>query len=307
MEYKDYYKILGVEKTATDEEIKKAYRVLAKKYHPDLNAGDDEAAEKFKEINEANEVLSDAEKRQQYDTFGSNYDFSQGQNFDPNQYDFDFSDFGFGGGHSYTYTSGGGSGEGFSDFFNTFFGGGRGSRNSRSSGFSGFNTGNNPRQKYSSEISISLQEAFDGGTRDLNLNINGENKEIPLKIPAGILPGKKIKIRGNKFGLDGDLYIKINVIDGKNILEGLDIIKTINIYPWEAALGAQKIVETLEGRIKVKIPKGIQSGKRIRIPKKGFKDMKKNRGDLYLEMSINNPENLTKEQEELYEKLQETV
>ena len=306
MEYKDYYEILGVEKSSTKEEIKKAFRKLAKKYHPDLNPGDEEAANKFKEVNEAYEVLGDEEKRKQYDTFGSNYNFTGGQNFDPNQYDFDFGGFNFGGfggnGGSYTYSTGG---DGFSDFFNTFFGGG-GSRSSRSQGFSGFNTGKPPRQKYNSEISIGLQEAYDGGSRDLNLNINGENKTIPLKIPAGILPGKKIKVRGEKFGLDGDLYIKINVLDNNNTLEGLDIIRKTQIYPWEAALGTKKVVETLEGKIKITIPKGIQTGKRIRVPKKGFRDMKKNKGDLYLEMQIVNPESLTEEQTKLYEQLAET-
>lgn len=303
MEYKDYYEILGVDKKASESEIKKAYRSLAKKYHPDLHPDDEEAANKFKEVSEAYEVLSDKEKREQYDTFGSNYNFTQGQNFDPNQYGYDFSDFGFGGngGYSYTYSTGG-EGDGFSDFFNAFFGG----RNQQASGFSGYNRRQSPRQQYQSEISISLKEAYEGGTRDLNLNINGENKQIPLKIPAGILPGKKIKIKGEKFGLAGDLLIKINVIDEKNTLKGLDIIKETPVYPWEAALGAKKVVDTLEGKIKVNIPKGIQCGKRIRVPKKGFRDMKKNQGDLYLEIQIQNPEKITEEQEELYRKLQES-
>lgn len=305
LEYKDYYEILGVDKKASESEIKKAYRSLAKKYHPDLHPDDEDAANKFKEVSEAYEVLSDKEKREQYDNFGSSYNFSQGQNFDPNQYGYDFSDFGFGGdgGYSYTYSTGSEGGADFSDFFNAFFGG----RNRQSSGFSGYGRQQSPRQKYQSEISISLKEAYDGGTRDLNLNINGENKTVPLKIPAGILPGKKIKIKGEKFGLAGDLLIKINVIDEKNTLKGLDIIKSTAVYPWEAALGSKKVVETLEGKIKVNIPKGIQSGKRIRVPKKGFRDMKKNQGDLFLEIQIQNPEHITEEQEELFKKLQDTV
>ena len=310
MEYKDYYKLLGVEKTASDVEIKKAYRKLAKKYHPDLNQGDEKASEKLKEINEAYEVLGDKDKRQKYDQFGSNYDFSGGQNFDPSQYGFDFGGFG-NGGTTYTYSSTGDEG-GFSDFFNMFFGGGRGG--SSSSGrtrdvFSGFGGQRQQpqRQKYDTEISISLQEAYNGADKVLNLNVNGESKTLNVRIPKGILPGKKIRTKGEKIGLDGDIYIKINVIDQKNVLDGLNIIKKVNVYPWDAVLGESVVVETLEGKIKVNIPKGIESGKRIRLKNKGFKDMKGNKGDLYLEIQIQNPKDLTKEQEKLYKKLKETM
>ncbi|HHX67333.1 MAG: DnaJ C-terminal domain-containing protein [Miniphocaeibacter sp.] len=313
MEYKDYYKILGVDKSATDAEIKKAYRKLAKKYHPDLNQGNEKASEKLKEINEAYEVLGDKDKRQKYDQFGSNYDFTGGQNFDPSQYGFDFGDFGgFGkNGTTYTYTSSGDSG-GFSDFFNMFFGGGFGnnssSRKSSRDVFSGFGGRSKPqRQRYDTEISISLKEAFDGAEKTLYLNVNGENKSLNVKIPKGILPGKKIKTKGEKIGLDGDIYIKINVIDQKNTLDGLNIIKKVNVYPWEAALGGKVVVDTLEGKIKVNIPKEIQSGKRIRLANKGFRNMKGEKGDLFLEIQIQNPNHLTKRQKELYEELRKSI
>ncbi|WP_100065740.1 DnaJ C-terminal domain-containing protein [Miniphocaeibacter massiliensis] len=311
MEYKDYYKTLGVEKTASADEIKKSYRKLAKKYHPDLNSGDEKAAEKLKEINEAYEVLGDKDKRQKYDQFGSNYDFAGGQNFDPSQYGYDFSGFG-GNGSSYTYTSSG-DGGGFSDFFNMFFGGGGFGGSSSSSRsqrdiFSGFGGRSKPqRQKYDTEISISLKEAYEGAKKVLNLNVNGESKTLDVKIPKGILPGKKIKTKGEKIGLDGDIYIKINVIDQKNRLDGLNIIKEVDVYPWTAALGDKTVVDTLEGKIKVNIPKGIQTGKKIRLSNKGFRDMKGNKGDLYLEIKIKNPEKLSKKQLELYEELKATM
>lgn len=305
MEYKDYYKILRVDKSASDSEIKQAYRKLAKKYHPDLNQGDEKASEKLKEINEAYEVLGDKEKRKKYDTFGSGYNFTGGQNFDPSAYGFDFSNFGNG---SYTYTTGGT--EGFSDFFNMIFGGfGGGSKSSGKSKrdiFSGF-TGRSrkQRERYDTEISISLKEAYEGVEKTLALNVNGENKSLNVKVPKGILPGKKIRTKGEKIGLDGDIYIKVNVIDSENLIDGLDITKKINVYPWDAYFGHKVVVDTLEKKIKVNVPKGIKSGQRIKLSGKGFRDMKGNKGDLYLEIQIVNPENLNEEQEELYRKLKE--
>lgn len=314
MEYKDYYKILGVDKDADQDEIKKKYRQLAKKYHPDLNKGNDKAQEKFKEINEAYEVLGNEEKRKRYDAFGSGNNFSQGDNFDPSHYGFDFSGFNKrpGGGYSYTYTTtGDGAGSGFSDFFNMFFGGQDRQSARDDSMFTGFGGGGQRRAakpKYQTDVTISLEEAYNGSKRNLNVTINGQNKQIPLKIPKGIVPGKKIRINGDKFGLDGDVYVKINIIDQNNTLEGLDLIKKMKLYPWDAALGAKKTVQTLDGKtIKVNIPKGIKTGKRIRIPNKGFRDMKNRTGDLYLEIVIDNPSRLTDEQLKLYKKLQKTA
>lgn len=302
MEFKDYYKVLGVEKSTSQDEIKKKYRKLAKKYHPDLHPDDEKSQEKFKEINEAYEVLGDEEKRKQYDTFGSNANFSGGQNFDPSQY-------GFGGD---SYSSQGGD---FSDFFNMFFGGGASSRGSSSSqggfdigdlfGGGARSAGRRPaqRQSYESEISISIDEAYHGASKKMTLNIGGENKAIDIKIPAGILPGKKLKVKGEKWGVNGDILFKINIEDRRHTLNGLDVNKKLDLFPDEAALGGKKVVETFEGKIKVTIPKGISSGKKIRIPKKGFKDMKKNTGDLYIEINIVVPEELTDREVELYEEL----
>lgn len=302
MEYKDYYKILGVDKSASNDEIKKAYRKLAKKYHPDLNPNDGKAQEKFKDINEAYEVLGDEEKRKKYDTFGSGYNFTNGQNFDPSQFGFE----NFGNGYRYTYTTGGG--EGFSDFFNMFFGDGDFGISDLFGGRTRRNSYYEPKpQSYESEINISLQEGYNGTNKTLSIRTGSGNKSLSVKVPKGILPGKKIKIKGKKAGIDGDIYLKINFIpDEKLKLEGLDIYKKVDLFPWDAALGTKIVVDTLSGeKIKVTIPPNMESGKKIRIPRKGYRDMKRNTGDLYIEVNIVNPSKLTEEQKRFYEKLRD--
>ncbi len=303
MEYKDYYKILEVDKSASKDDIKKSYRRLAKKYHPDLHPDDKNAQDKFKELNEAYEVLGDEKKKQQYDTFGSSYNFSGGQNFDPSQYGF---------GNSYTYTT---SGDGdFSDFFNMFFGGGG------SSGNSGFNIkdifgssarrgGRGPssaRQSYELDLNIRLEEGYNGGTKEVSISLGGQTKNIQVKIPKGILPGKKLRVKGEKWGISGDILFKIAFIPNDRYrLDGLDIISKVDLLPWEAGLGTRIVVDTLDGKIKVNIPEGIEAGKKIRIPKRGYRDMKDNVGDLYIEINIVNPPTLSQEEEELYKKLRD--
>ena len=301
MEYKDYYKILGVDKNATKDEIKKVYRKLAKKYHPDLNPNDKKAQEKFKDINEAYEVLGDEDKRKKYDTFGSGYNFTNGQNFDPSQFG------NFGGGHRYTYTTTGG-GEGFSDFFNMFFGG----QDFGISDLFGGRTRGSTRSKskperYESEIHITLEEGYKGTTKTISFRVGDDTKSLSVKVPKGILPGKKIKIKGEKAGIQGDIYLKTNFVeDSKLRLEGLHIYQRIDLLPWEAAFGTKIVANTLEGKIKITIPENIEGGQKIRIPKKGYRDMKGNTGDLYIETNIVNPPNLTEEQKRLYKQLKET-
>lgn len=283
LEYKDYYKTLGVSKDASEDEIKTAFRKAAKKYHPDLHPDDKEAQDKFKEVSEAYEVLGDKEKKKQYDTFGSTGGFQGGQNFDPSQY-------GYTGG-SYTYS---GSDEGFSDFFNTIFGGGaRSSRRAKPQ-----------RRSYDSELNISIEEGYRGLERDIRLDFGGETKTIKVKVPAGILPGKKLKVRGERWGVDGDILFKINFIEDERLeLDGLDVTKKIDVLAWDAALGTSKVVETFDGKIKVNIPENIENAKKIKIPKKGYRDLKDKRGDLYLQINIVNPKKITKAQKKLYEKL----
>lgn len=294
MEYKDYYKILGVDKKATDDQIKKAFRSLAKKYHPDLHQGDKANEEKFKEINEAYEVLSDKEKRQKYDAFGSNYDFRGGQNFNPN--DFGFGGFGgSNGGTYYRYESSGDSGD-FSDFFNMFFGGGS-STSGRKRSAGGFNINDlfktrakKERPRYNTELYITLDEAYYGTKRDVSLNVSGKNINVHLNIPKGITQGKSIKVAGEKWGVSGDIYFKIQLLkDERYELDGLDIKTSVDIYPWEAYFGSEKLLRVFDKTMKIKLPKGYDTSKLMRIKGKGFTDMKGRTGDLYIKFNMVNP------------------
>lgn len=299
MEYKDYYKVLGVEKSATQDEIKKKYRQLAKKYHPDLNKGDEAAQDKFKEINEAYEVLGKEEKRKQYDSFGS-AGFSHGQQFDPSGFgykfntgDVNFSDlFGdlFGGGFtSGTHRTGGG---GF-DFGDIFSQGSRGQARSR-------------KKNIEMKLPISIEEGYRGGRKNIGLNLAGERKDISVKIPRGITGGQKLRVKGDKWGIDGNILFEIEIRDdGRYRLEGLDIIARLDILPWESALGEELVVDSLDGKIKVRLPKAISSGKKIRIGGRGYEDRKGSRGDLYFEINIVQPGELSQEEIKLYEELRD--
>lgn len=309
MEYKDYYKMMGLEKTAKQAEIKSTYRKLAKKYHPDLNPDDEKAQERFKEISEAYEVLGDEQKRKQYDQLGEN-GFSNGQSFDPSAY-------GFGGqnGASYSYSSTGGGD--FSDFFNTIFGGGGGQRTS--AGGMGFDMGDlfggstarggrqaAQRQSYESKLQISIEEGYSGTSKQVSLNIGGAVKNITVKVPKGITPGKKVKVKGEKWGIDGDILFKISFRESKDLtLNGLDLTTKVKLLPWEAYFGEKVVIQTLSGKIKIDIPEKSESGKRMRLAKKGYVDLKGKTGDLYVEISIVNPPDLSEEELDLYKKLKE--
>lgn len=304
MQYKDYYEILGVDKKASQDEIKKAYRKLAKKYHPDAHPGDKKSEDKFKEANEAYEVLGDEEKRKKYDQFGQDGNFSNGYSFDPSQY-------GFGNNVRYEYRTSGNNG--FSDFFNMFFGG----DSFDSDGiFGGRGTGFRQQQNFSfggedseAVIEITPEEGFSGTEKKVGLRTGNGEKTISFKIPAGIKQGEKIKLAGQggmgmNGGKNGDLYLKINFKSGSNLeLDGINLISTLELAPWDAALGAEVPFNTLDGRIAVKIPPGIQNENKIRVAGKGYKDRNGTRGDLYLKIKIVNPSVLSREQRELYEKL----
>lgn len=335
MEYQDYYKTLGVDKTASAQEIKKAYRKLAKKYHPDLHPDDKVAQDKFKEVNEAYEVLGDPDKRKQYDQFGSAMHFSGGQNFDPR--DFGFSGFG-NNGATYTYTTSGDAG-GFSDFFNLIFGnrgaGAGGFRNGAGGfgddagfygnagtggGFGGFSpfghggqTGagasgasasRRANDRYETTLELTLAEGYRGGRKDLHLQLNGQSVTVPVEWPAGIQEGNKIRVKGEKFGIDGNLMVKIKLLT-PDVLDGLHIVKTVDVAPWDAYFGTKQTVETLDGKIQVNIPAKMTAGRRIRVPQRGYRDRKGNRGDLYLEVRIQNPKTLSRKQERLYRELRD--
>ena len=310
MKFRDYYEILGVDKKATQDEIKKAYRKLAKKYHPDTHPGDKAAEDKFKEANEAYEVLGNAEKRKKYDQFGREGQFANGADFDPSQY-------GFNNNVRYEYRQGGNSD--FSDFFNMFFNGtnpfgaaDRGSIFGQEQGRSRRFTQNRQIQGEDSEavLEITPAEGFSGAERKISFRTTDGDKTISLKIPAGIKPGEKIKLAGQgspgmNGGKNGDLYLKVEFRrDSGFELEGLNLEAQIELYPWEAALGSETSFYTLDGKISVKIPAGIQTGNRIRVTGKGYKDKAGTRGDLYLRVKLMNPERLDKVQLDLYEQLQ---
>lgn len=293
MEYKDYYQILGVERSATEAEIKKAFRKLAAKHHPDKPTGNEE---KFKEVNEAYEILGDAEKRAKYDQFGSG--FTGGQQFDP-------SDFGFG-------NFGGGQGGGFSDFFESLF---RGQGGFGGGGFGGGFGGRSQSfaQKgadQETQIEISLEDAFNGVDRVLNLRDpgTGSTKQINVKIPAGMTAGKKMRLRGKggagvNGGANGDLILEIKLAKHAFYkLDGDNVILDLPLTPWEAALGAKVEVPTLKGRVSLTIPAGSQSGARMRLKGRGLAG-----ADQFIVMQIHTPEADTDQAKEFYQQMAEQM
>lgn len=304
MEYKDYYKILGVSKNATKDDIKKAYRKLAMKYHPDKNKGDKNAEEKFKEINEANEVLSDDEKRKKYDELGDNWKYyrdSGGTNEG-----FDWS----------RWTSSGGSRQydfgdtfneffgdsGYSDFFDMIFGSGRGRRSSARGSY------DSPGKDYAAELHITLEEAFKGTEKIFRYR----QQSIKLKIKPGIESGHVLKLpgKGGKStvsGKSGDLLITV-IVDNHPYFErkGNDIYTELYIDLYTAVLGGKVSINTFRGDVKLTIPKGTQNGKILRLQKLGmpYYDTPSVSGDLYVKILIKIPENLSQKEILLFKELQ---
>lgn len=320
MDFKDYYKVLGLEKGASAADIKKTYRKLAKKYHPDTNAGDKASEDKFKEISEAYEVLGEEDKRAKYDELyddmkSGRFRAGTGGGFDPSMYN-NYAGFGGNnGGYQYTWTSADGDGSDFSDFFNMFFGGGGGAR--RGGGFEDIFGGagrrgydyNEKGQDIEAKVSIGIKEAYKGGEQAITLQTDSGTKTVKFKVPAGIQPGEKIKLSGlgspgyNK-GKSGDLYLEIDLKPEAGFtLEGADLVKTIDVYPWQAALGDEMLVSTLDERLNVKIPAGIQSGGKLRLASRGYPAKNGKRGALSLIVRIVNPAHLSDEMKVLYEQL----
>jgi curved DNA-binding protein len=294
MEFVDYYSILGLDKNASQDDVKKAYRKLARKYHPDLNPNDTAANRKFQQINEANEVLSDPEKRKKYDQYGKDWEHadqyeqarrSQQQPFGGGQ-QFSSEDFGDGD---------------FSDFFESLFG-----KGSRSSG------GRQPKfrgQDYEAELKIKLTDAY--ATHKQTFTINGKN--IRITIPAGIEDGQKIRIKGHggegvNGGPAGDLYITFSIVNDTPFKRvGSDLFLTLEIDLYTALLGGEIIIDTLRDKVKLKIKPETQNGTRIRIKEKGFPLYKEDGrfGDLYATVNVKLPTNLTEKQRELFKQLSE--
>lgn len=304
MEYKDYYKILGVAKSASIEDIKKAYRKLAAKYHPDKNPGDNAAEEKFKDINEAKEVLSDPEKRKLYDRFGSAYKQYQ-RTGQPG--DFDWSQFSSGrrggqssGGGSFSFEDlFGGSGDFFETLFGQPFGGGRGRRSWRSAAARG--------QDLTADATITLEEAYHGTSRQLS--VGGET--IKFNIKPGAKDEQKLKMSGKgapgqNSGSRGDLYITVRVTPHPRFeRDGDNLICDLPVDLYTAILGDKAELRTLRGTIKVDIPPEAENGKVLRLKGMGMPvyGQPDTFGDLYTKISVKIPQNLTSEEVELFKKL----
>lgn len=299
MEYQDYYKVLGVDKSASQEDIKKAYRKLALKYHPDKNPGNKQAEETFKKISEAKEVLSDPEKRAKYDQLGA--DWKHYEQTSQAKDDFDWSQWG-GSGARYQ-RSGAGDIFGdtdFSDFFNTVFGQ-RG--RTRSGRFKGHD--------YQTILNISLEEAFTGGTQIIPL----EDHKIRIKLKPGVKDQQTIKVKGKggpgrSGGSAGDLFVIINVKEHPVFKrKGNDLIQKVEIDMYTAVLGGERLIRTLTGKVKLKIPAGIQNGKRLRLKGKGMPvyGKKDQHGDMLVQVYVTTPRHLTEEQRRLFKQLQESA
>jgi curved DNA-binding protein len=301
MAYIDYYKILGVDKSATQDDIKKAYRKLARKLHPDLNPGDKEAEKKFKELNEANEVLSNPENRTKYDKYGENW--KHGEEYEKaqqQQRQYQQQNYGGGGFSGADF----GEGEDFSDFFQSMFGGagggfGRSSRGSSSGKFKG--------QDVHAELNLSLKDAAQ--THPQTFDING--KKVRITIPAGVYDGQQIKLKGHgnlgfNGGPNGDLYITFNIPVDPNFERIGDDMKTkASIDLYTAVLGGDVKVTTLDGSVNLKVKPETQNGTTVRLKGKGFPVYKKEgqAGDLFVTYEVKLPTHLTDKQKELFEQL----
>ncbi|NNE76385.1 MAG: J domain-containing protein [Pricia sp.] len=295
MEFIDYYKVLGLSKNATEKEIKKAYRKLARKYHPDLNPKDIEAEKKFKQINEANEVLSDPEKRKKYDQYGK--DWQHAEEFEK-QKKARRRGSGFDG---YTY-SGGQSAEDFSDFFESMFGGGGFRSSGQSVRFRG--------QDYNAELQLNLTDTLSTHKQTLTVN----KKNIRITIPAGVEHGQTIKITGHggpgvNNGPSGDLYITFKVINNTAFgRENADLFKSEEIPLTTAVLGGEITIDTLSGKVKLKVKPGTLNGTKVKLKGKGLPKYKKDGqfGDFIVTYKVKIPSNLSERQKELFKELAAT-
>ena len=348
MKYKDYYEILGVSKDASAQAIKSAYRKLARKYHPDVNKAPDAQA-KFKDINEAYEVLGDENKRKRYDQLGSSW--SQGAEFTPPP--------GFEGFNFSNFSSSNAHAGGFSDFFSAIFGDimneqARGNSRTYSSGFSNFgdfsqftNQTRNAqaRSQYTSQkpkkdenldiiqnITLNVDDLINRPKKSVTISayqqcshchgskqgfcsncagsgIEKITKNITFQVPKSVSENQKIRLKGegkvDAYGNKGDVYLVVKIKDSKYEIDGFDLIKDIELLPYEGALGCEKQVETPYGNVKVKIPKNTSSGKKLRLKDMGLIKKDNTKGDFEARIKIVFPKELTSEAQKLYEKLKE--
>ncbi len=293
MAFIDYYKILGVSKKATEAEIKKAYRKLARKFHPDLNPNDKVAEKKFKEINEANEVLSNPENRKKYDQYGEHWQHGEAYDKAKQQQQ-----------HSRQYSTqgdfGGYTEEDFSDFFENMFGGASSRAGGRQVKFRG--------QDFNAELQLNLKDVYTTHKRTLTVN----NKNIRITIPAGVENGQIIKIKGHggkgvNGGPNGDLYIQFSIVNHSNFKRDKhNLHTTVDLDVYKALLGGELMIDTFNGKVKLNIKPETQNGAKVKLKGKGFPKYKKEGqfGDLYITYQIKLPTNLTSEEKALIKQLQ---
>jgi len=307
VKFQDYYEILGVDRKASQEEIRRAYRKLARKYHPDVNKGK-EAEESFKRINEAYEVLKDPEKRKRYDQLGPEWE--AGQDFRPppgwEDVQFEFrtgpgaEEFGFGGG--------------FSDFFETLFGGSRFSGGADRMGRTWAMRG----QDQEAEIEVTVEEAYHGATKTITLQgqevdeqgrVRPTVQNLQVKIPSGVSDGTRIRLSGKGGagaggGPAGNLYLKVRIKPHPRYrVDGHDLLVEVPVTPWEAALGTTVEVPIVDGTVNLKIPPGSQSGQKLRLRGKGLPRKGNGRGDLMARIRISVPKKLSKKERELFSEM----
>jgi curved DNA-binding protein len=309
VQFRDYYETLGVSKTASEDEIRSAFRKLARKYHPDVAKDKKTAEEKFKQINEAYEVLGDPEKRRKYDQLGEHW--NQPGGFQPPP------QWGAGqpgGGARWGSGENGGvefefGGTGFSDFFEAFFGGGRGR-----SAFGGFGQRETMAERgndVEADIMVTLEEAYHGSKRQVSLRRAGSKKTetYQVRIPRGVREGQRIRLAGQGEageggGKSGDLFLRVRLARHPDFsVEGNDLVHEVKIAPWQAVLGDQLIVPTLEGNARLKLPPGTQGGQRFRLRERGLPGVSGPRGDLYVVVQIALPKKLTEREREVWEQL----
>jgi len=318
VEYKDYYRVLGVTPKATDDEIKKAFRSLARKYHPDVAKDKKSAEEKFKEINEANEVLSNPESRRKFDELGADWkagaqsqpppgrdgDRSPGRGAQGGDDEFEF------------------EGTGFSDFFEQFFGGRAGqARGASPFGAKGFANGHQEPEAaqrgsdIQGDILITLDEVLNGAMRAISVRRTNarsgqeETETYQVRIPKGVQAGQTIRVSGKggegaNGGRAGDIYLRVRYAQNPDWqVSGADLIGHLELAPWEAVLGATVPVRTFDGSLSVKVPAGFRPGQKLRFRGKGLPVGADKRGDLYVEASIQIPSQISKEEERLWKEL----
>ena len=290
MAFIDYYKILGISKSATENDIKKAYRKLARKYHPDLNPNDKDAEQKFKEINEANEVLSNAENRKKYDEYGEHWQHAEEYEKAKQQEQYQ---------RSSQSTQGGYSEEDFSDFFGNMFGGRASGSGGRQVKFRG--------QDFNAQLQLDLKDVYTTHKRTLTVN----NKNIRITIPAGVENGQVIKIKGHggkgmNGGPNGDLYIEFSVVNNSPFRrDGNNLYIAVDLDLYKALLGGEIMVNTFDGKGKLKVKPETQNGTKVKLKGKGFPKYKKEGqyGDLYVTYNLKLPENLSAKEKELFTEL----